>query len=280
MVLVVTSYLRIRRKSKESKEMDPSGEAKFAKTRRRSHWPSFFCLGHRGFERVWAGLSGLPCCRSGWSEKRPSIIHDSALTASFSKFFSSLRTDSPFPMRATHTKVDSFEIYRYIDMYRRCSAWCIPRWQGPRRWACAIGTRCGRGWWGCARRPSARRRPSPRGRPAGRSCAPSAPLAASPPISSPRRAPPSRGRARPPDNVRNTHTHTHTNHNSFNKTTKTARNQSWPTSPLDAAYQFRFFQLPKFFFLTKLLWNPKRSISTQKWLKNWVRCISIDFLGN
>ena len=36
--------------------------------------------------RVQTGSSELPCCRSGWSEKRPSIIHDSVFSARFSKF--------------------------------------------------------------------------------------------------------------------------------------------------------------------------------------------------
>ena len=58
--------------------------------------------------RVRTGSSGLPCALSGRSEKRPSIIHDSAFSAYF--FFqicSSLRTDSPFQTRVTHRKVDS-----------------------------------------------------------------------------------------------------------------------------------------------------------------------------
>ena len=62
MVLVVTSYLRIRRKSKESKEIDDRIGQVFV----------YVIAGSNGFERV------VVLRRSGWSEKRPSIIHDSA----------------------------------------------------------------------------------------------------------------------------------------------------------------------------------------------------------
>ena len=67
MVLVMTPYLRIRRKSKELKEIFENrvfGRGKFAEIR------------HRGFDQVLSG--GLPCSRSGWYERKPSMIHDSA----------------------------------------------------------------------------------------------------------------------------------------------------------------------------------------------------------
>ena len=107
MLLVVTSYLRIRRKSKESKDIDPSGVVEI---RRRSHWSSVLSTS----SRARTGLSGLPCSRSGRFEKGPSMIHDSAFFQIFSHIFSPRGADSSFQMRLIHThththrKVDSF----------------------------------------------------------------------------------------------------------------------------------------------------------------------------
>ena len=67
-------------KSKESKEIDPSGEEKFAEIGRRSHWPIFFPTS----SRVPTGFNGLPRSRSSRSEKRPSMIHEGAFFGYFS----------------------------------------------------------------------------------------------------------------------------------------------------------------------------------------------------
>jgi len=53
--------------------------------------------------RVQTGSSELPCCRSGWSEKRPSIIHDSVFSARFSKFLA-LSVRIPFFSNACDTQ--------------------------------------------------------------------------------------------------------------------------------------------------------------------------------
>ena len=54
---VMTPYLQIRQKSKESKEIDPFERGDFAEIWRRSHWPNV-CQRHRGFDRVSAGCAG------------------------------------------------------------------------------------------------------------------------------------------------------------------------------------------------------------------------------
>ena len=68
MVLVVTSYLRIRQKSKGPDEIDPPDEGNSPKSGDDRHG-QVFCRRQRGFERVWAGCrapdrvgpkSGLP----------------------------------------------------------------------------------------------------------------------------------------------------------------------------------------------------------------------------
>ena len=61
-LFVVTPYMRIRRKSKESNEIDRFGWRKFAEIRRQSHWQSFFAYvitGLIGFQRVVVLTIGL-----------------------------------------------------------------------------------------------------------------------------------------------------------------------------------------------------------------------------
>ena len=82
------------RKSKESKEIDPSGRGKFAEIRRRSHWPRF-CLRHRtgsnGFE--WVAVLPIGSVRKA--------------AKYFFQIFSPYGADSPFQTYRTHRKVDS-----------------------------------------------------------------------------------------------------------------------------------------------------------------------------
>jgi len=62
MVFVLALYLQIRRKSKESKEIDPLGRGKFAEMRRRSRWPSliaYIIAASIGFQRVAVLTTGL-----------------------------------------------------------------------------------------------------------------------------------------------------------------------------------------------------------------------------
>ena len=66
--------------------------------------------------RVRTGLSGLPCSPSGWSEKRPSIIHDCAFFKNI--FFIFLAPTVRIPLlnvARTHTHTEKRTHFRNIE---------------------------------------------------------------------------------------------------------------------------------------------------------------------
>ena len=108
----MTSYLRIRLKSKESKEIDRSGRRKFAEID--SNDP----IGQVVYV-IWvrSGFNGLPCSRSGRSKMEPSMIGDCVFLDIFSHF-SPRRCGFPFSNLSdgwTHTERKSELIFVYID---------------------------------------------------------------------------------------------------------------------------------------------------------------------
>ena len=84
MVLVMTPHLRIRQKSKKWKDISRFEWGKFAEIERRSYW--FFCLRHRGFDRVLAGCRARD--RTGPKGGGTSMMRDSVLFLYIFHFFS------------------------------------------------------------------------------------------------------------------------------------------------------------------------------------------------
>ena len=75
---------------------------KLAEIWRRLYLPSFM----PSTSRFRLGLIGLPCSRSGCSERGPSMIGDSAFLKYFFHILSSNGADSPFQMNRTDRKVN------------------------------------------------------------------------------------------------------------------------------------------------------------------------------
>ena len=103
-ILVVTSYMRIRRKIERIEGNRTFRVGKVRRNPARTALAKFFPTS----SRVRTGLSELPCSRSGRSEKRPSMIGE---RASFGYFFIFLAPTVRLPLfkrsAHTHKKVDS-----------------------------------------------------------------------------------------------------------------------------------------------------------------------------
>ena len=111
MVLVVTCNCRFAEKRRNQRKLTPKGGGNPPKSGDDRIGQVFVCViaGSNGFERV----AGLPCSRSGWCEKRSSMIGECAFFGYFFKFLA-LTVRIPLFKRTGHTQKSGL-IFRLLE---------------------------------------------------------------------------------------------------------------------------------------------------------------------
>ena len=113
-VLVVTSYMRIRRKNRRIQRKSTIALTKFLSTS----------------SRVRTGLSGLPCSGSGRSEKRPFMIHDYRFLSGFAGFHRISPVENEFDRFWSILTEFCRLLSIFIDFYRVLSGFAeFHRWK-------------------------------------------------------------------------------------------------------------------------------------------------------